>query len=202
MGDAIDDIAAPLGHEGLEILQVSEAQAVQTASPGDVIVCDAKTSRTALDLCTQLRRSLRAPSLAVVSSHEAAEQALDAGYDDVIVAPYNPRELRLRVRNLLRGAERTTVRAVAQGEQLWTAEQLARTRYWREEVQEPWERLTGRERKVLALVAEGKTDEEIAQELQITKKTVGHHVSSILGKLGVASRTEAALWAVRKGLIE
>jgi len=78
-----------------------------------VIVCDARAPGTALDLCTQLRRSLRAPSLAVVSSYEAAEQALDAGYDDVIVAPCDPRELRLRVRNLLRAAGRRAMRAGA-----------------------------------------------------------------------------------------
>ena len=62
--------------------------------------------------------------------------------------------------------------------------------------------LTEREREVLALVAAGKTDREIAQELQIKVKTVGHHVSGILDKLGVTSRTEAALWAVRERFVD
>lgn len=113
VGDAAGDIADLLAQEGLDLLQVGDAQAAQVVGERDVIVCDARAPGTALDLCTQLRRSLRAPSLAVVSSYEAAEQALDAGYDDVIVAPCDPRELRLRVRNLLRTAGRRAMRAGA-----------------------------------------------------------------------------------------
>ncbi|HYZ19628.1 MAG TPA: LuxR C-terminal-related transcriptional regulator, partial [Gaiellaceae bacterium] len=52
--------------------------------------------------------------------------------------------------------------------------------------------LTKRELEVLGLVAEGLTNAEIATRLVISEKTVGHHVSSILGKLGVGSRYEAA----------
>ena len=56
--------------------------------------------------------------------------------------------------------------------------------------------LTGREVEVLDLVAEGLTNAEIAARLHISGKTVGHHVSSILGKLGVGSRYEAAKLAM------
>jgi len=93
------------------------------------------------------------------------------------------------------------VRAVARGEQLWTAEQIARTRRWREEVQEPWKRLTEREREVLALVAEGKCNKEIARTLGISEHTVETHVGNVLGKLQVASRTEAVAWAWRHGFV-
>jgi RNA polymerase sigma factor (sigma-70 family) len=86
------------------------------------------------------------------------------------------------------------VRAAARGERLWTAEQFARARRWREEVQELWERLTEREREVLALVAEGKSNKEIAQALNVTVRTVEFHVSNVLGKLGLTSRVEAAVW--------
>jgi DNA-binding CsgD family transcriptional regulator/tetratricopeptide (TPR) repeat protein len=60
--------------------------------------------------------------------------------------------------------------------------------------------LTGREREVLALVAEGYTNKRIAETLFISESTAGVHVSNILGKLGVATRTEAAAVAVRLGL--
>jgi DNA-binding CsgD family transcriptional regulator/tetratricopeptide (TPR) repeat protein len=60
--------------------------------------------------------------------------------------------------------------------------------------------LTGREREVLALVADGYTNRRIAETLYISDSTAGVHVSNILGKLGVATRTEAAAVAVRLGL--
>ena len=61
--------------------------------------------------------------------------------------------------------------------------------------------LTKREREVLALVALGRTNRQIADELFISENTAGVHVSNILGKLGVASRTEAAAVAVRLDVI-
>jgi DNA-binding NarL/FixJ family response regulator len=60
--------------------------------------------------------------------------------------------------------------------------------------------LTAREREILALLAEGYTNRRLAQTLFISESTAGVHVSNILGKLGVASRTEAATLAVRLGL--
>jgi ATP/maltotriose-dependent transcriptional regulator MalT len=62
--------------------------------------------------------------------------------------------------------------------------------------------LTAREREVLGLVAEGFTNRRIAETLFISESTAGVHVSNILGKLGAASRTEAATIAARLGLVE
>jgi DNA-binding NarL/FixJ family response regulator len=59
------------------------------------------------------------------------------------------------------------------------------------------EALTAREREVLAQVAEGRSNREIARLLHMSEKTVKTHVSSVLAKLGVADRTQAALYAVR-----
>ncbi|HSV39696.1 MAG TPA: AAA family ATPase [Nocardioidaceae bacterium] len=61
--------------------------------------------------------------------------------------------------------------------------------------------LTSRESEILALVAQGKTNGEIAKQLFISTKTVSVHVSNILGKLGAGSRTEAAAIARRDGLL-
>lgn len=60
--------------------------------------------------------------------------------------------------------------------------------------------LSARELEVLGLLAEGKTNREIGEALFITEKTAGHHVSSILSKLGVRGRVEAAALAVKVGL--
>jgi DNA-binding NarL/FixJ family response regulator len=57
--------------------------------------------------------------------------------------------------------------------------------------------LTGREREVLAELAKGRSNREIARALHVSEKTVKAHVSSVLAKLGVQDRTQAALFAVR-----
>jgi DNA-binding NarL/FixJ family response regulator len=62
--------------------------------------------------------------------------------------------------------------------------------------------LTARELDVLRLVGAGRANKEIAARLDISERTARTHVSNILGKLGLASRTQAALWAVREGLVE
>ena len=64
------------------------------------------------------------------------------------------------------------------------------------------EELTSRELEVLRLVGAGKANKEIAAELDISERTARTHVSNILGKLGLSSRTQAALWAVREGLVD
>src|ERR1039458_2163420 len=64
----------------------------------------------------------------------------------------------------------------------------------------PGEDLTPREREVLGLVAEGASNRQIAESLVVSERTARTHVSAILSKLGLVSRTQAALWAVREGL--
>jgi DNA-binding NarL/FixJ family response regulator len=61
--------------------------------------------------------------------------------------------------------------------------------------------LTPRERQILVLVAKGRSNRDIADALVISERTARTHVSHVLAKLGLASRTQAALWAVREGLV-
>ncbi len=68
-------------------------------------------------------------------------------------------------------------------------------------VPESPEALTEREMEVLKRVARGQANKEIAHALFVEERTVKSHVSSVLGKLGVKSRTQAALYAVRHGLV-
>ncbi|WP_456272110.1 response regulator [Bacillus sp. AK031] len=67
---------------------------------------------------------------------------------------------------------------------------------------QPHEELTNREMEILLLMAEGKTNQEIADELFIALKTVKTHVSNILGKLNVADRTQAVIYAFKHALVE
>jgi two-component system NarL family response regulator len=94
------------------------------------------------------------------------------------------------------------IRCAARGAILFDAEQVEQARCWRETVEAKWKRLTEREREILALIVHGKTDKEIAAQLSIKLKTVGNHVSSILEKLEMTSRTEAAVWAVKEGFVD
>jgi two-component system, NarL family, response regulator LiaR len=68
----------------------------------------------------------------------------------------------------------------------------------RSAAQEP---LTKREIEVVKLLAQGLSNGEIAEQLIITERTLRSHVSSILSKLHLANRTQAALYALREGLI-
>ena len=68
--------------------------------------------------------------------------------------------------------------------------------------EDPFETLTGRERNLLKLLARGKSNKEIAAQLTLTEMTVKGYVSDIFIKLGVNDRTQAALMAVRFGLVK
>ncbi len=69
------------------------------------------------------------------------------------------------------------------------------------DVSAPVEELTEREAEVLKYIARGLSNHEIAEQLVVSNATINTHVSKILAKLNLASRTQAALYALRKGLV-
>ena len=94
------------------------------------------------------------------------------------------------------------VRGVAHGEQGWTSRRItAQIAGWLQASGSGEIKLTPREHEVLYLVVQGKTNQGIAAELGISQKTVEKFMQSIFTKLNVASRVEAAVYAVREGLI-
>lgn len=95
---------------------------------------------------------------------------------------------------------RRSIKAAAEGQVQLSPEAAARLM---REVRAPEspEALTERETEVLRLLAQGQANKEIARSLAIGEKTVKTHVSNILAKLGVQSRTQAALYAVQIGLV-
>jgi DNA-binding NarL/FixJ family response regulator len=109
---------------------------------------------------------------------------------------------------VLKGADRDklidAVHKAAAGESAWTRDELRRvtgalaTPRLNADVEVP---LTQRESEVLRQLALGLTNKENAQALHISYETVKEHVQHILRKVGVSDRTQAAVWAVRKGLV-
>jgi DNA-binding NarL/FixJ family response regulator len=102
--------------------------------------------------------------------------------------------------NQTRGADLVSaVRPYASGSSLLVPEQrqvMARLR----DSEGPMAALTGQEKRVLELIAEGLTNRRIAEHMGLAEKTAKNYVSSLLAKLGLHSRTEAAAFAVRRAL--
>jgi two-component system, NarL family, response regulator LiaR len=127
-------------------------------------------------------------ALTSVLEDNAVVGAVRAGAIGYLLKDAQPDELRRAIRAAAAGQVQLSPKA---------AERLMR------EVRAPEnpEKLTDREVEVLRLLADGQSNKEIARTLTIGEKTVKTHVSNILGKLGVVSRTQAALYAARIGLV-
>jgi two-component system, NarL family, response regulator LiaR len=65
----------------------------------------------------------------------------------------------------------------------------------------PYENLTNRELEILCLAAQGKSNKKVAAQLNISVRTVENHLHNIYEKIYVYSRTEAAVWAIEKGIV-
>jgi DNA-binding NarL/FixJ family response regulator len=108
------------------------------------------------------------------------------------------------LKNCTRDSLLGAIRTAAGGENTWTREELRRvtgalaTPRIAADVEVP---LTQREGEVLRQLANGLTNKQIADALKVSYETVKEHVQHVLRKIGVTDRTQAAVWAVRKGLV-
>ena len=108
---------------------------------------------------------------------------------------------------MLKGAGRDefldSIRAASAGQSLWTRTQLRRVTGALSTPRVPFDievSLTVRESEVLEKLCQGLTNKEIGPQLGISYETVKEHVQNILRKIGVSDRTQAAVWAARRGL--
>ena len=187
--------------DGLEV--VGEAADVDTAVAAastlkpDVVLLDLVMPGgggvTALPLLLALDP---APHVIVLTSFGADDQALAAvraGASGWLGKDVPPAELESAIRTVHRGGS--------------VLDPAVATRVLSEVTHPPGagdglDQLTTREREVLALLGEGLTNKELAARLFVAEKTVKTHVSSVLSKLHLTDRTQAALFAVRHGLVQ
>lgn len=95
------------------------------------------------------------------------------------------------------------VRGVANGETGWLSRRVsAQISNWMRKNDQESQNLTQRELEVLRLVVAGKTNQRISYELRISEKTIEKYLETIIRKLGVGSRVEAAVYAVRNKLLD
>lgn len=158
----------------------------------DVILMDlAMPVMDGLSAISVIHREVPEAEIVVLTSvidDESVVNAIRAGAIGYILKDTQPEEL-IRA-----------IHAAAQGQVQLSPKAAARL--LREvRTPDPVEGLTDRELDVLRMLARGHSNKEIAASLIVSETTVKTHVSNILGKLGVASRTHAALYAVRHGLV-
>lgn len=121
--------------------------------------------------------------------------AIQAGASSYLLKDVSPDELAEAIRAVHRGETRLHPEIMRK-----LVEQFARQSEGKPS--EPAVELTKRECEVVQLVAEGKSNHEIAEALVISERTVKTHISNILGKLGLNDRTQLAVYAIKNGLVD
>jgi DNA-binding NarL/FixJ family response regulator len=162
----------------------------------DVVVVEATPSAAGLDALRAFVRSVPQRVVVLVRPEDdgAVLEALAAGARGCVAADAPPEEIV------------TAVRAAAAGERhvsTGLAHRLSRSLgLGVRRASPPAPELTGREREVLELMSQGLDNAQIARELYLSTATVKHHTASIFAKLRVANRVQAAVRAVREGLLD
>jgi DNA-binding NarL/FixJ family response regulator len=169
-----------------------EAVNLAVALKPDVVLMDLlMPGMDGVEATRRIRTTLPASQVLVLTSyadHQHVRDALQAGAIGYILKDVLKRDLVQAIRHAAQG--RPTLHPEAQRQLIQQVVSPAPTLI---------ETLTEREREVLSLIAQGRSNKEIAAGLHLTEGTVKGYVSAILAKLGVADRTQAALYAVKHG---
>ena len=186
--------------DDLEVVgEAANAEEALDRVPGtqpDVALLDVRLpGESGIELCRELRAALpdlRCLMLTSFADDDALFSAILAGASGYLLKE-------------IRGPELVSaVRRVASGQSLidpaLTATVMERLRGNRED--ERLAKLSPQERRILDLIAEGKTNRQIGAELYLAEKTVKNYVSNLLTKMGFARRTEAAVYATRSKLAQ
>jgi RNA polymerase sigma factor (sigma-70 family) len=134
--------------------------------------------------------------LSALSEKGRFDRAIEAGAAGVMHKATSMRDLVEAVRRLADGEQ-----LLSQEEVIEALRRVVRERERDHEAQLAIAKLTPREREVLQAIAEGLSDKEIAERFHVGVGTVHSHVTNILSKLGVASRLQALVFAVRHGIV-
>jgi len=177
------------------------AEAVERALAGDVdlAVLDVAMPRlTGLQAAAELARAAPGLRILMLSMHDNEQylfEALKAGASGYVLKTAADRDLVDAVRAAMRGESF-----------LYPAATAALVRDWIERAgageDVPEDPLTPRELQVLKLIAEAHTNDQIAQQLEIARRTVERHRANILGKLHMRDRVELTRYAIRRGLVQ
>jgi NarL family two-component system response regulator LiaR len=161
----------------------------------DVVLLDLVMPRkSGIEAIGEIKEAMPSTSILVLTSFAEDDKvfpAIKAGAHGYLLKDASPGELLQAIREVDRG-EPSMHPTVARKLML----EIQRS----SELPPTEEPLTEREAEVLGLLAQGLTNQEIADKLFVSERTVRTHVSNILGKLHLANRTQAALYALRKGL--
>jgi DNA-binding NarL/FixJ family response regulator len=176
------------------------AEAVKLALEGgiDLAVLDVSMPRmTGIQAAREItqRSDVRALMLSMHDGEQYLFSALEVGASGYVLKTAADRDLVDAVRAAMRGEPFLYPGAV----RALVRDHLDRARRGEEVPQDP---LTPREQEIVKLIAEAHTNEEIAEALVISKKTVERHRANILEKLGMRDRVELTRYAIRRGLIE
>jgi len=166
----------------------------------DVVIMDTDMPMmSGIDATRRIAELPNAPAILVLADAQSTDilDALLAGARSFLFKDSDPSDLADAVRRAARGESAlapSVTRALVERLRELEGDRLVSTRRYCPSA------LTGRERQVLTLVAEGRDNAGIGQALFISPSTAKHHVASVLGKLGVTNRAQAAAEAVRFGL--